>query len=550
MFEASFGSGKIIQVVKEQFGISDDWEAGFRLLLNVIPSYGAYEAVFGMDDDYWKWFFQQESGKKVTVADKNLNLPKFLAMNYQMRADLQSVFDLETDEGQKNLWAWFLRYGFRESSLGLFSDFQSTVMDELKASGSDGLPLYEHLLRDNDSSLTSPRIKELWDDFSKGHGEYRLQNRNLKSEMTSSRPLQSGGVNMIGFFSSSKGIAEDARMLCLAFQKLGIPVHPIEASPLSTLDMSTPLYKTNIFCLPASDTFYVMQKFGREFLSKTQNILRVAWELPYWQKSLECLLQDFSQLWTYSQFIVDSVPSAFKDKTKIVPMPVLVQPFQRRDRTYFELPEDEFLFISSFDFESYVERKNPLAVIDSFLRAFPNRSEKVSLLIKSQRGKAFEEARRRLQNHTGGDSRIRFFDVDLNREDLFALYDSADALVSLHRSEGLGRNMAEAMLLGKPVIATAFSGNVDFTKSDNSYLVDFTKVPLKSGDYIFWQGQYWAEPSVEDAAAQMRACYDETIRGTNKQKIANGRDLVADIYSVEALVNVLKKVIPSLPEPM
>jgi hypothetical protein len=110
--------------------------------------------------------------------------------------------------------------------------------------------------------------------------------------------------------------------------------------------------------------------------------------------------------------------------------------------------------------------------------------------------------------------------------------------------------MAEAMLLGKPVIATAFSGNVDFTKSDNSYLVDFTKVPLKSGDYIFWQGQYWAEPSVEDAAAQMRACYDETIRGTNKQKIANGRDLVADIYSVEALVNVLKKVIPSLPEPM
>src|SRR5262249_23746268 len=92
----------------------------------------------------------------------------------------------------------------------------------------------------------------------------------------------------------------------------------------------------------------------------------------------------------------------------------------------------------------------------------------------------------------------------LSRAETLMLMNSADCYVSLHRSEGVGLTLAEAMLLGKPVIATAYSGNLDFMNRGNSLLVDYRRTRLEEDAWPYPKGSVWAEPSIEHAAELMR----------------------------------------------
>jgi glycosyltransferase involved in cell wall biosynthesis len=94
------------------------------------------------------------------------------------------------------------------------------------------------------------------------------------------------------------------------------------------------------------------------------------------------------------------------------------------------------------------------------------------------------------------------------------LIDSCNSFVSLHRSEGFGRGPAEAMLLGKPVIVTNYSGNTDFTRPDNSCLVDYCLIPVRAGQYVFEEGQVWADVDIEHAAWHMKRLSEETTYAT------------------------------------
>lgn len=173
-----------------------------------------------------------------------------------------------------------------------------------------------------------------------------------------------------------------------------------------------------------------------------------------------------------------------------------------------------FTFLFSFDFHSYIERKNPVAVIDAFRSAFPVDRKDVRLVLKSINGDIFQSQFYELIEYVLKDPRILIQDGFISRQQMIALMASADAYVSLHRSEGFGLGLAESMYLGKPVIGTAYSGNVEFMTPDNSCLVDYIMIEVKPGDYMHGEGQYWAAPDINDAARHMRRLVDEPAYAT------------------------------------
>jgi glycosyltransferase involved in cell wall biosynthesis len=173
------------------------------------------------------------------------------------------------------------------------------------------------------------------------------------------------------------------------------------------------------------------------------------------------------------------------------------------------LRADAFVVLVTFDFNSWLDRKNPFAVIEAFTRAFPPGREDVQLLVKSSNGYRHPEPFLRLLKAVADDPRIVVRDEVIDRHHIQALQRCSDAYVSLHRAEGFGLGLAESMRLGKPVVATAWSGNVDFMNEGNSLLVEYDLVPLKAGQYSHTQGQRWAEASIEQAATCMRLLVDE-----------------------------------------
>jgi glycosyltransferase involved in cell wall biosynthesis len=158
-----------------------------------------------------------------------------------------------------------------------------------------------------------------------------------------------------------------------------------------------------------------------------------------------------------------------------------------------------------FDMCSIMERKNPLGLIRAYQQAFRG-DDRVALAIKVSRGQCDQESFQRLRR-AADDAGAILIDGVLPREEAYGLMSCCDCYASLHRSEGFGLTLAEAMLMGKPVIATAYSGNVDFTWPSNSLLVEYERVAITQDLPFYPKGSVWAEPSVAQAAAHMRWVY-------------------------------------------
>lgn len=232
------------------------------------------------------------------------------------------------------------------------------------------------------------------------------------------------------------------------------------------------------------------------------------WELEHFPLEWQGALDLVDEIWVASSFVQRSISAATRKPVLRMPLPIdlcNVHP----DREFFGLPEGKFIFLFTFDYYSYPQRKNAEAVVAAFRTAFPAGRGDVCLLIKSINAERVADAHLRLVGAARGDPRIVFRDGHIGREEMYRLIASADAYVSLHRSEGFGLGMAEAMHLGKPVIATRYSGNLDFMSDEVARLVDCKMVQVPPGAYPHWQGQRWAEPDVEMAAICMRSLADD-----------------------------------------
>ncbi|MEN9727874.1 MAG: hypothetical protein RL434_2240, partial [Pseudomonadota bacterium] len=254
------------------------------------------------------------------------------------------------------------------------------------------------------------------------------------------------------------------------------------------------------------------------------------WELAQWPEDWTLVFGLVDDVWVSTTHIRDSLLTAepaFTKPLQVMPLvvevadaPRLRAPATRRTtRKRFKLPARATLFCFSFDLNSSIHRKNPQAVVESFLRAFPLEQypvDHVGLVVKVQVPRKLHRAWEQLKRIASADPRIHIIEGSLPRADLLALYAACDCFVSLHRAEGFGRGLAEALQLGLHLIATDYSGNTDFCRraefTDQVSAVPWRWVKVKPGQYPYAEGQRWANPDIPAAAAAMRRFVDNPPR--------------------------------------
>jgi len=336
-------------------------------------------------------------------------------------------------------------------------------------------------------------------------------------------------VTVVGHALVPTGRGEDARGVFRAFQRTGghasicdVPCGPIlndddivhEIGPRLT---AGPGPRFNIFVINGADVDWVLRRLdGMGRPGQAVNVISPQWELSNYPDEWARRLERFDEVWAPTRFVSDALRKAVRVPVRHLPYPVdfkLKSPLGRR---YFRLPEAGFLFMFLFDFGSFVQRKNPFSVIEAF-RLACQKAPRADwhLVIKMSGhngGPAVQPLLARFVGEVLGgpfSERIIVIGKILTDNETKNLIRCSDCFVSLHRSEGLGRGPAEAMLLGKPVIATAYSGNLDFMDHDNSCLVGYELIPVPDGSYLFPQGQVWADPDIEQAAHFMVKLYND-----------------------------------------
>ena len=323
------------------------------------------------------------------------------------------------------------------------------------------------------------------------------------------------GVNVIGYAYGELGIGEDARMAAHSLLAAGVPMTMINFSPgrnISQTDISmadhvgeVATYSINIFCVSALEHGRYFAECGSVFIEGRYNIGYWPWELSQWPSQWLHLFALVDEVWVSSQHTFDAISTISPVPVRIMPMAVIAKGGSQLRRKAFGLPQKTTLFLFAFDLSSSANRKNPGACIKAFLAAFPIGSpHNVGLVIKVHPPKDKNEEWETLKELRKYDSRIYIIEKTLSKADLLALYRVCDCFVSLHRAEGFGRCIAEAMLLGKPVITTNYSGNLAFNDETNALMVNYKLIPLAENDYPYGDGQCWAEPDVLDAARKMQ----------------------------------------------
>ncbi|MEP6941979.1 MAG: glycosyltransferase [Betaproteobacteria bacterium] len=328
------------------------------------------------------------------------------------------------------------------------------------------------------------------------------------------------GLNLVGFAFGEFGLAENLRALANACLSDDIPfaIKDVDLR-LKTRQADRSLaahvvdelqYKCSLFCMNPDLLKPVSRLMKPRSGAHRYNIGFWFWELEQipteWQYGIDAV----DEIWVATEFIADAMRRATSKPVTKIPTPIEVRMSGSYSRADFGLPDNRFLFLFSFDFNSFVARKNPEGAIRAFKRAFADGRHDAGLVVKAINGANQPAKLRQMRELIGDDPRIVIVDRFLTRDQVFGLQSVVDAYVSLHRAEGLGLGLAESMYLGKPVVGTAYSGNLEFMNEDNSCLVGYTLVPVAKGEYLYDDERFrWAEPDEEHAASWMRRLVDD-----------------------------------------
>jgi glycosyltransferase involved in cell wall biosynthesis len=335
---------------------------------------------------------------------------------------------------------------------------------------------------------------------------------------TSQPRLGAPGVNVFGYARSEHGIGQSLRAFVSALDAVGIASSIIdfnegnlsrtEDRTLESRLVSEAAHGINVFHINA-DQMPVAELHLPAHVFERFNIGFWHWELPEMLDEHLAGFRRLSEVWTPSAFVQDAV-------SKKSPIPVVRMPHAIRfstspdaDRRRFNLPEGRFLFLMMYDFSSLQERKNPAAALEAFDRAFSRDNPKATLVVKTQNANHHPQDLAELRQRLSGRRDVIWINETLSRQDVYDLYAVCDVFVSLHRSEGWGMGPIEAMFLGKPVVATNWSGNADFMRPDNSLPVNYRLVKIERDVGPYRAGQTWADPDIEHAAWLMRRVMDD-----------------------------------------
>ena len=284
-----------------------------------------------------------------------------------------------------------------------------------------------------------------------------------------------------------------------------LPTHPMYL-PSSSDEKFRYVYGSNLFVGNPEMLKHALIRFPVIPLCKNKNIGLFFWELEKLPQEWLRLRHWFDEIWVQSDFVLN-IFKKMSPRVYKIPFVIDLKINKKLSRAHFKLPKKPFIFLFTFDYLSFYDRKNPEGVVRAFKKAFGDRND-VYLLIKSTHANFHPKKEKQLRLTIGQSLNIELRDQSLSNVEQLSLINLCDAYVSLHRSEGLGLGMAEAMALGKPVIATDYSGNLEFMNDINSLLVRHKKINVKKDSYIHSHNQVWAEPDTNHAAQFMKKIKD------------------------------------------
>ncbi|HEV7510191.1 MAG TPA: glycosyltransferase, partial [Candidatus Acidoferrum sp.] len=322
-------------------------------------------------------------------------------------------------------------------------------------------------------------------------------------------------INVAGYFRAELGIGVAARSLLSALDAAGVPYNTLSFDatanrqdyPFADRVSENQAADINIICVNPDQLPLFAEQTGPALRHGRYTIGVWFWEVEDFPRSFHGAFNYVDEIWVASDFMRNAFLKVSPKPVFKFRLPLLTpQVDPSLSRADLNLP-DKFVFLFSFDFLSVLERKNPLGLIRAFARAFSN-GEGPSLVIKTINGDKRTVGTEKLRHASRGRSDIILLDGYLSSIENNTLTALSDCYVSLHRSEGFGLTIAEAMALGRPTIATGYSGNLEFMTTANSYLVAARRAGVGPEREPYPADTYWAEPDLEAAAKLLRQVYE------------------------------------------
>lgn len=353
------------------------------------------------------------------------------------------------------------------------------------------------------------------------------------------------GVNVAGYLRSELGIGEVARQLISGLDAAAIPALPVgiaaqesrqgHAYVAGGLDHNP--FAVNLVCVNADALPGFAQQAGARFFEDRYTIGVWWWETSEFPPRFMDAFRLVDEVWVGSRFVADTL-EAVSPGVPITHIPIPLRfseppPFRPGEHGW----PDAFTFLFSWDYCSVFARKNPLATIEAYKAAF-GEDAGTALVLKCINPGFDPAGHRKVQQAIAGRDDIVLIDDYLDPADKDRLMRSCDCYVSLHRSEGLGLTVAEAMYHRKPVIATGYAGTTDFMTAENSYAVPYELVPIGHGADPYPPGGTWAEPDVQEAARLMRRVVEQPEEAARRAELA-AHDMRAR-FSAEAAGRVMR----------
>lgn len=356
------------------------------------------------------------------------------------------------------------------------------------------------------------------------------------------RPYQPGqypsGINLYGLFRAEIGLSQGVKLYARALEEGKIPHTLLDLNFVDWLAQEDASYDSrlvrenkyaiNVIHINPNQWQPACMTFDRKQFDGHYNIGVWLWELETipedWKPVIECV----DEVWTPSAFIADAVRKETDKPVTVIPYGMETPYDKILTRADFGLDEDDFLVLMMFDSNSRVSRKNPGAAIDAFREAYGENPEHVKLVIKISN--PTEEDVAFVEEHIGGKAGYTLITERMDKPRLNSLIRLCDVFLSLHRSEGFGLVMAEAMALGTPAVATNWSSNAEFMTEESACLVDCALVPVEDAYPGAAADARWAEPDVEQAAAYLKRLKEDP--DYFRQKAEAGKEQIREHLSV------------------
>lgn len=338
------------------------------------------------------------------------------------------------------------------------------------------------------------------------------------------------GVNLIGNICAESGLGQSCRLVASALDKTGFPLSIYKYEQLGAEGQGDHSWENRLSKELPYDVNLIHinpHELGLAFIQQDASVWNYRYNIGYWLWELEefpdewtpCF-QCLDEIWTPSEFICNAIRKKTTLPVRCMPYHVDVSIGTIYEREHFGIPEDKFLYLMMYDQSSCMERKNPIGVLNAFKKAFDKQNQSVGLVIKINN--PTPESRKQIRSVLDGYTNVYLIEETLSRDEVNSLTKCVDVVVSLHRAEGFGLVLAEAMLLGTPTIATNWSSNTEFMNEDVACMVDYELTTIEKDMPPFKAGNRWADADLEQAAGYMRKLYEdreyyEVIRNNAKE---------------------------------